>query len=68
MFSRSFSGFLVMKFMLKCSMLKYHGDTDWNENKPSMRPLKSAHNGCVYFHVFHGISGEVPVHSTYPTK
>lgn len=57
-----------MKFMLKCSMLKYHGDTDWNENKPSMRPLKSAHNGRVYFHVFHGISGEVPVHSMYPTK
>lgn len=49
-------------------MLKYHGDTDWNENKTARRPLNMDYNGCAYFHIFHGISGDVPVHSTYPVK
>lgn len=41
---------------------------DWNENKAARRPLKMAYNGYAYFHIFHGISGEVPVYSSYSAK
>lgn len=49
-------------------MLRYHGDTNWNENKAARRPLKLAYNGYVYFHIFHGIPSELSVRYTYPAK